>query len=120
MMKNLAKALYRRGIDKKVDKFTYVVDHESPIIRKRFVFHGKVQKVGFRYEVRQLAVKLGLTGFGKNQEDGTVLIELQGGAGEIGALVGMLEKEKRILITRVDEEFIPVDENAKSYESEVQ
>jgi acylphosphatase len=39
---------------------------------RRFVVHGRVQGVGFRVSLRAEAVGLGLTGWVRNREDGTV------------------------------------------------
>ncbi len=47
-------------------------------VRKHFVFHGKVQGVGFRYTAKYLALSLGLTGWARNEWDGTVTMEVQG------------------------------------------
>ena len=41
-------------------------------IRKRIIFHGRVQGVGFRYTAKHLANSLGITGWVKNEWDGTV------------------------------------------------
>ena len=47
-------------------------------IRKRIVFYGRVQGVGFRYTAKYLAQSLQLTGWVKNEWDGTVTMEIQG------------------------------------------
>jgi acylphosphatase len=39
---------------------------------------GRVQGVGFRYNVRRQALSLGLDGFVKNMPDGSVYIEAEG------------------------------------------
>ena len=46
--------------------------------RYRICFRGRVQRVGFRLEVCQLAGRLGMTGWCKNLENGDVLAEIQG------------------------------------------
>ena len=48
------------------------------MIRARIIVHGRVQGVFFRASARDKANELGLTGYAKNQPDGTVLIEVQG------------------------------------------
>ncbi|GIW03972.1 MAG: acylphosphatase [Thermomicrobiales bacterium] len=40
--------------------------------------HGLVQGVNFRQAARREAYRLGLTGFARNEPDGTVLIEVEG------------------------------------------
>lgn len=43
----------------------------------RILVHGRVQGVGFRASAKQMAEQLGVTGWVKNQPDGTVLIEAE-------------------------------------------
>lgn len=66
--------------------------------RLRITFSGRVQKVGFRQEVRELALRLGLTGFCKNLENGDVVAELQGQENKIRFLLTFMESLKRIKI----------------------
>lgn len=47
-------------------------------IRKEFHFEGNVQNIGFRFEVQSHAKPLGITGYAKNNDDGSVTAELQG------------------------------------------
>ena len=39
---------------------------------------GKVQGVYFRYSTQQKAIELGITGFVRNEDDGTVYVECEG------------------------------------------
>ena len=48
------------------------------MIRKRIVFSGWVQGVGFRYRARHAAELLGATGWVRNEYDGSVTMEIQG------------------------------------------
>ena len=41
-------------------------------VRKHIVFHGRVQGVGFRYTAKYAASSLELTGWARNEYDGTV------------------------------------------------
>lgn len=41
---------------------------------------GRVQGVGFRFNTRKRASDLGLKGFVKNESDGSVYVEVEGGA----------------------------------------
>ena len=47
-------------------------------VRKHIVFHGRVQGVGFRYTAKYAASSLDLTGWARNEYDGTVTMEVQG------------------------------------------
>ena len=46
--------------------------------RERIVYGGRCQGVGFRWTSQSIARRLGLTGWVRNLEDGTVEMELQG------------------------------------------
>ncbi|MBI1961537.1 MAG: acylphosphatase [Parcubacteria group bacterium] len=48
---------------------------------------GLVQGVAFRYSTRGKARELGLSGFVRNERDGTVLIEAEGEEGAIRQLI---------------------------------
>lgn len=54
--------------------------------RRRILFTGSVQGVGFRFTVMQVAERHHLTGWVKNLDDGDVLAEVQGAAADIDAL----------------------------------
>ena len=47
-------------------------------IRKHIKFYGSVQGVNFRYTSSTIAKKLGLTGWVRNEYDGSVEMEAQG------------------------------------------
>jgi acylphosphatase len=48
--------------------------------RLEVTLHGRVQGVGFRYFVRQEAVRLGLSGWVSNEPDGSVRVVAEGSA----------------------------------------
>ena len=79
-------------------------------IRKRIVFHGRVQGVGFRYTARHLAQSIGLSGWVRNEYDGTVLMEVQGRDPMIFKLMEGLNRSMFIDISWIDSEDIPVEE----------
>lgn len=71
---------------------------EDKVRRYRIIFIGRVQHVGFRLEVCELAKRLELTGFCRNLENGDVLVELQGPKNKIIYLVRFMSSLKRIKI----------------------
>lgn len=77
-------------------------------IRKRIVFHGRVQGVGFRYTAKYAAQSMGLAGWVKNEYDGTVLMEVQGRELLIFKLMERLNNGRCIEISWIDSEDIPV------------
>lgn len=78
-------------------------------VRKRIVFHGRVQGVGFRYTAKYMARSLGLTGWVKNEWDGTVKMEVQGREALINKLLVGLNHGQFIQIEWMDAEEIPTE-----------
>lgn len=98
-----------------VKKITLPNFEEDVIKRYRVVFKGRVQKVGFRLEVLELAKRLGLTGFCKNLESGEVLAELQGPSNKIDYLILFMENLKRIKIQDKRIEELEINEAEKEF-----
>ncbi len=71
---------------------------KSEEVRVRYTFSGRVQKVGFRYELSEMAKRLDLTGWCRNLENGSVLAEIQGDANKIDYLVSFMNTPWRIKI----------------------
>jgi DNA ligase D-like protein (predicted 3'-phosphoesterase) len=61
----------------------------------RAVLAGSVQGVGFRDETRRRALELGVTGWVRNGEDGTVAVHAEGPAPAIEALMSFLREGPR-------------------------
>lgn len=78
-------------------------------IRKEFHFEGNVQNIGFRFEVQSHAKPLGITGYAKNNDDGTVTAQLQGNLEDINRVISDLQNIDRIQIDSVTEKEIPLD-----------
>ena len=49
-----------------------------PLTRRHVIVHGEVQGVGFRWFAKKLADSLGISGWTRNLEDGTVELEAEG------------------------------------------
>ncbi len=79
---------------------------EDEAVRVGIVFSGRVQKVGFRLEVSELAGRLGLTGYCENMENGDVCAQLQGPKNRIEFLVDFMHSLKRIKITHMSREVL--------------
>lgn len=90
-------------------------EFKSDTIRRyEVIFSGRVQKVGFRLEVCELAKRLELTGFCKNLENGDVMAQLQGPDNKIKYLISFMESLKRIKIeNKVMKELAVDDEMAE-------
>ena len=85
---------------RQVERLSLPAFPEGPARRYRVLFSGRVQKVGFRLEVCQLARRLGLTGFCRNLDNGDVLTELQGTEERIQFLLSFMSSLTRIKIRR--------------------
>ena len=79
-------------------------------VRKHIVFYGRVQGVGFRYTAKYLAQSLELTGWVRNEYDGTVTMEVQGRETLINKLLVGLYQNRFITIDWVDTKEIPLEE----------
>lgn len=96
-------------------------DGELPddVRRLRLRFVGQVQGVGFRWTSSLVAKRLGLSGWVRNNPDGSVSAEIQGADAHVGAfLPQMLEEYRRHPITYVvaDREDIPADPGERRFE----
>ena len=84
-------------------------------VRKHIVFYGRVQGVGFRYTAKYLARSLELTGWVRNDWEGTVTMEVQGREQLINKLLTGLNNSRFISIEWIDTKEIPLEEE-RSFE----
>jgi acylphosphatase len=78
-----------------------------PRERRRIVFSGHVQGVGFRATCRSLARELGVGGTVRNLADGRVEVIGEGEPGELDRLVAAVEREMDGFIKDVQSEIEP-------------
>lgn len=89
---------------------------EKPgLIRRRILFHGWVQGVGFRYRAQHAAALYGCTGWVRNEEDGSVTMEIQGTKEAIGQVILAIERGAYIRIERMEKIDLPVEERECSF-----
>lgn len=60
--------------------------------------YGRVQGVGFRYTTQHEAQRLGLTGYAKNMDDGSVEVVACGDAAQVEKLIKWLKEAGRALL----------------------
>ena len=70
-------------------------------IRVRYV--GRVQGVGFRATCRGIAARTAVTGWVRNEEDGSVLMEVQGEIEDVQKVIGEIGRVMGRFIVRIDE-----------------
>ena len=80
------------------------------MVRKHLTFTGRVQGVGFRYRANSIATSLGLTGYVKNNYNGSVEAEVQGAPAELEAFVEKLKNSSYIRVDYVAEYEVPLRE----------
>jgi acylphosphatase len=83
------------------------------IERRRIQFTGRVQGVGFRATARGIASGYTVTGWVRNEADGSVVAEVQGEGSEIEAFLEELNREMGRNIRRAISETCPA-ENAEA------
>ena len=87
-------------------------------IRRHIIFYGSVQGVGFRYTARQAANALGLTGWVRNEYDGSVSAEIQGDRDSIQEWLRMVNSGRYIDISHVDMQEIDAIETERNFRVE--
>ena len=71
-------------------------------MKKKFIFYGRVQGIGFRFRAEMLAKKFNIFGWVENNEDGSVTLVVEG-----------LEKDIENLINNLKDYFQDNIENIK-------
>lgn len=84
-------------------------------VREHITFAGRVQGVGFRFRISHLAQHYGLTGWVRNEYDGTVSAELQGRPVEIDAVIGRLGDDSYICLDRVERASIGLCSDERNF-----
>jgi acylphosphatase len=87
------------------------LSHET--VAKLFRVRGRVQGVGFRYFVEQAAKRLGIRGWVRNVDDGSVEVYAAGTPAKLSELAGLLWKGPRWAEVRgVDESEAAVENHS--------
>ena len=83
--------------------------------RRRIVFRGWVQGVGFRWRAKQAADACGAVGWVKNEYDGSVTMEIQGSDTQIDQVLAALRRGTFIRIEDMDVRSVPVEPDARGF-----
>ena len=87
------------------------------MISKRLIFEGRVQGVGFRYTVKDIARGFDVCGTVANLPDGTVELHVMGEADEVDRFIREISVESPVAhhIWAVRTEIIPPLKNARGF-----
>lgn len=88
---------------------------KAETIRRRYCFSGAVQGVGFRYRAVHAARETGVTGWVRNESDGTVSMEIQGTEEQIDRVIQAIERGRYISIRQVRCMKIPLREDERDF-----
>ena len=86
------------------------------IKRFRLCFYGMVQGVGFRYTAMHAANMYRLTGYVKNENDGSVTCEVQGDEDAIDRFVATIRNGRFIDISSIDKRAMEIIADESSFE----
>ena len=78
-------------------------------VRKHITFYGRVQGVGFRCAAKRAAQSLRLTGWVKNEPDGTVIMEIQGRELLINEALKAIHRNSFIKAEWIETKIVPTE-----------
>ncbi len=78
------------------------------IQRRRVVYFGRVQGVGFRYSANRIAQSFDLLGMVRNLEDGQVELVVEGPKSEVELFLGAVHEAMKEYIESVEVEELPL------------
>ena len=90
----------------------------NDMTRKHIIYSGHVQGVGFRWRARKAAELYGVTGWVRNDWNGTVTMEVQGTEEQIDQVLIAIQRGMYIRIDNMDSRTIPVDPNERGFRTE--
>lgn len=86
------------------------------MVRYHLMVYGRIQNVGFRFFVQQLAIQYSLTGWVKNLDDGRVEIEVQGMPEKFELFEINIRKGNRVIrVDHIDQEAQPLQKNERNF-----
>lgn len=84
-------------------------------VREAFTFYGRVQGVGFRYKLRHLADSYGVTGWVRNEYDGSVSAHMQGQPLAFEMILKHLYEDRYIELEDVRRKKLPLREDERGF-----
>jgi acylphosphatase len=90
------------------------MDREA-LVRLRVIFRGRVQGVGFRAAAQDTARGRRVSGWVRNEPDGTVALEVQGSTAEVHAFLTALRRRMGTLIDGEAEATLAIDRQEEGF-----
>lgn len=87
----------------------------SQQIHRRYVFHGRVQAVGFRMTTERIARRYTVVGYVKNLADGTVEMVITGSSAEIESVLSEIDRALPGNVSQRDVEELDAAEEFDSF-----
>lgn len=84
-------------------------------MRKHYRFYGDVQGVGFRYRAAEAGRSLGITGWVRNEYDGSVEMEAQGKEEELDRMLAMIQAGRYVHISYMEERQVEELEGERGF-----
>ena len=84
--------------------------------RLGIVYQGRVQGVGFRATTREIARRHSVSGWVRNEPDGSVRLEVQGEPGEVAAVRAGVQQALGGNIKNEQVTEIPIDRGERGFE----
>ncbi len=91
---------------------------ETNLIRRRILFRGWVQGVGFRFRARRAAGMFSCTGWCRNEGDGSVVMEIQGTEESISQVILAIERGAYVRIENMESTALPLAEDEYGFRTE--
>ena len=113
--KEIIKKMQKEYVIKKVANIDIPTFREESIVREHIIFKGRVQKIGFRMEMNLIAQRIGLSGWVRNNDSGSVEAEVQGEKNKIDYLKQQMKSLKRAKITNIEVRELPLKEDEKLF-----
>ena len=85
-------------------------------IRRRYLFHGRVQGVGFRYTTVSIAKRHPIVGYVKNLPDGSVELVAEGTASVLDQFLADILSEFAGYVRKYSASDVPADESFTAFE----
>lgn len=115
MLKNSLRIIRDRYVKNQAGKVKIPKFSEAQNVRYHLIFRGRVQGVGFRLSMYELAQRLEISGWVRNLMDFTVEAEVQGNEEKIEFLLESMEKLPQASVKNIEKRKLPLVKNEMKF-----